>query len=73
MSIGTIVNLSGYSIPGQSILLLKNHMYVVAVADATAAAAPTAHTYIWFWVNGAPTLGSTPDIEFRVPLGTDQY
>jgi len=72
MSIGTIVNLSGYSIPGQSILLLKNHMYVVAVADAAATAAPAAHTYIWFWVKGTPTMGSTPDIEFRVPLGTDQ-
>ena len=67
-----IRNLSGYSLKGQSVLLFKSHMYVVAVADASATAAPAAHTYVWFYVKDTPSSGSTPTIEMRVPLSTNQ-
>ena len=62
-----IINGNGYAIPGQSIPIVKNHVYVFAVADATLT---TKYRYYWLFVSGDPTAGnSAVSVEMRVPKG----
>lgn len=59
-----IFNGGGYSLAGQSIPILKNHMYVFAIQNATT---KTKFNYYWMFVSGDVTAGSKVAVEMRIP------
>ena len=64
-----IMNKGGYSIAGQSVPIVANHMYVLAVHDGTST---TSFHYYWLYVNGTVTAGQNVTAQMRVPKNVDE-
>lgn len=61
---GPIYNTGGYSIAGQSVPIVANHVYVIAVGDSAATGVSTKFHYHWLYVKSVG--GGTSAVEMRL-------